>query len=109
MDQHPILYTAVYDDIETALAQLEVLEDQQNRQFIVDYVATVLECHDGKSRVVEQVGDPLPAEQLRSAARELSDGQAAIVVLGESTVERGLDAAAARAAKKIKHAFRIGR
>ena len=109
MDQHPILYTAVYDDVETALAQLEALEYQHEREFIGDYAATVLECHDGKSRVVEQVGDPLPAEQLSNAARDLVDGQAAIVVLGESTVERGLDAAAARTTEKIKHAFHIGR
>jgi hypothetical protein len=109
MDQHPILHTAVYDDVDAALAELELLEHQHEQEFIGDYAATVLEWRDGNSRVVAQVGDPLSPEQLSNAAHELADGQFAVVVLGEATVERGLDAAVARAGEKIKHRLRIGR
>jgi hypothetical protein len=107
-----VLYTAVYDDVDAALADLAVLEQLHKAQMIGRYDAAVVDTKDGEPHIVKRVDRPavrvipewlgsgaLARRELHDAARALDTGQAALIVVGEPTLAKGFEKAVTRAAK----------
>jgi hypothetical protein len=116
MDDNMVLYTAVYDGVEDALEDLDGIEEMHKDAIIGKYDAAVIDQENGKPHVVKRMDRPrirvipealgsgtLPSKELKAAAAELSGSQAALVVAGEPTIEKGFDKAVTRASKVVKH------
>jgi hypothetical protein len=112
------LYTAVYEDKEAALDDLDVLDGLHEHELVGRYDAAVIANVDGDPHIVMRVDRPsireipelfgagtLRRHELHEAARRLDAGQAALVVVGEPTLEEGFDEAAAHAARVVKQRF----
>ena len=110
-----VLYTAVYDDIDAALADLAALEQLHKAKMIDKYDAAVVDRKDGEPHIVKRVDRPavrvipewlgsgtLARRELHDAARALDAGEAALLVVGEATLAKGFERAVARAAKTAK-------
>ncbi len=117
-DQDMLVCTAVYTNVDEALADLDALEDAHDAQFVGHYDAAVIENEEGKPRIVRRRDRPrtraipelfgagsLPRKQLKEAAAELSSHHAGLVAVGEPTLEAGFDKAVTRAAKVVKNSF----
>lgn len=89
------------DDVNSALADLDVLGDLHDDELIGKYDAAVIDQDEGKPHIVKRVDHPridvlpelvgtgaLPRGQLRDAAKELDPGEAALLVVGEPTLEK---------------------
>ncbi len=113
--EHTVLYTAVYNDIDAALADLGALEQLHKAERIGSYDAAVVDKKDGEPHVVKRVDRPavrvipewlgsgtLARRELHDAARALEPGEAALIVVGEPTLESGFKKAVTRAAKTAK-------
>ena len=111
-------YVAVYDDVNSALADLEAFEDLHDDDVIGKYDAAVIDQEQGKPKIVKRVDHPridvlaelvgrgaLPSGELKNAAKELDPGQAALIFVGEPTLEKAFDEAVTRANKVAKQAF----
>ena len=118
MSQNAMLYTAVYDDAVSALADLDAFEQLHSQQFLGDYDAAVVDKEDGQPHIVRRVDRPrihvipellgagtLKRKELHQFAEALGENEAALVVVGEATLEAGFDQAVTHAAKKIEHEF----
>jgi hypothetical protein len=79
------------------------------------YDAAVIDQEDGKPHVVKRMDRPhirvipewfgggtLPRKDLHDAAEQLTADQAGLIVIGEPTIEKGLDKALTKAAKVVK-------
>lgn len=110
-----VLYTAVYDDVEAAKADLSAFEQLHKAEMVGKYDAAVIDKEDGKPHVVKRVDRPairvipewlgsgaLPRRDLRDAADALGTGQAALTVVGEPTLQRGFEKAITKANKTVK-------
>jgi hypothetical protein len=117
-DNESVLYTAVYDDKETALADLGAFESLHEADFVGRYDAAVIANEGGKPHVIKRADRPsvrvipevfgagkLPRHDLHEAASRLEPGQAGLIVVGEPTVEKGFDKAVTRAATVVKKRF----
>jgi len=106
------------DDVNSALADLDVLGDLHDDELIGKYDAAVIDQDEGKPHIVKRVDHPridvlpelvgtgaLPRGQLRDAAKELDPGEAALLVVGEPTLEKGFDMAVTRANKVAKESY----
>jgi len=75
----------------------------------------VIDQEDGKPHVVKRMDRPhirvipewfgggtLPRKDLHDAAEQLTADQAGLIVIGEPTIEKGLDKALTKAAKVVK-------
>lgn len=115
MAENSVLYTAVYSDVNVALADLETLEDLHEDEVIGKYDAAVVDKENGEPHIVKRVDRPrirvipellgsgtLPRRHLKDAAQELSSDQAALIVIGEPTLEKGFDKAVSKADKIVK-------
>jgi hypothetical protein len=113
--ENTVLYTAVYQDVAAALADLEAFEQLHKVEMIGKYDAAVIDTESGKPHIVkradhpvirlipESLGSgPLPRRELHEAARALDPGEAALIVIGEPTLEKGFEAAVTRAAKTVR-------
>jgi len=109
------LYTAVYGDVTTALADLDALEGLHKDEMIGRYDAAVIDQENGKPHIVKRMDRPrvrvipegfgggtLPRKELKEAAQELNSNQAGLIVVGEPTIEKGFDKAVTGAAKIVK-------
>jgi uncharacterized membrane protein len=109
---------AVYDDVDSALADLETFGDLHDVDLIGKYDAAVIDQEDGKPHIVKRVDRPriqvlpelvgggaLPRGQLHDAAKGLDPGQAALIVVGEPTLEKGFDKAVTATNKVVKESF----
>ena len=107
-----VLYTAVYGDVDAALADLAAFEQLHKAQVIGKYDAAVVDSKDGEPHVVKRVDRPavrvipewlgsgtLARRELHDAARALDPGEAALIVVGEPTLAKGFERAVTRAAK----------
>lgn len=114
-DESTIVYTAVYDDKNAALADLEALEELHDRDLLGKYDAAVIDKENGKPHIVKRVDKPayrvvpelfgggaLPRKELHQAAEELTGHEAGLIVVGEPTIERAFDKAVTGAAKVVK-------
>lgn len=113
-----VAYVAVYDDVNSALADLDVLGEMHDDELIGKYDAAVIDQDEGKPHIVKRVDHPrinvlpelvgagaLPRGQLRDAAKKLDPGEAALLVVGEPTLEKGFDKAVTRANKVAKESY----
>ena len=118
MSETTMLYTAVYDSVDAALTDLDALKRLHDEELIGKYDAAVIDQEDGRPHIVKRVDRPafriipelfgggaLPRGDLHTLAQELSGAEAALVAVGEPTIERGLDKAVTNAAKIAKRSF----
>jgi hypothetical protein len=110
------LYTAVYSNVDDALADLEAVKKLQKDELIGNYDAAVVQDKDGKPTIVKRLDHPavriipetfggghLKRKELMDAAKELSGNEAGLILVGEPTLEKAFDKAVTRAIKTVKH------
>ena len=110
-----VVYAAAYETVEAALADLDAIEQAHKDEMIGQYDAAVIDKEDGKPHVVKRMDRPhirvipewfgggtLPRKELHEAAEQLTADQAGLIVIGEPTIEEGLDRALTKAAKVVK-------
>ena len=115
-DDNMLLYTAVYDDVSSALADLSAIEQLHQDELIGKFDAAVIDQENGKPHIVKRLDRPrvrvipeafgggtLPRKELHEAATALSASEAGLIVVGEPTIEKGLDKAITGAARVVKH------
>ncbi len=114
-DDNMRLYTAVYDDLSTALADLSAVQQLHKDELIGKVDAAVIDQENGKPHIAKRFDRPrirvipeafgggtLPRKELHDAAQELSASQAGLIVVGEPTIEKGVDKAITGAARIVK-------
>ena len=90
--ENAVLYTAVYNDVDAALADLDALEQLHKAGMIGNHDAAVVDKKDGEPHVVKRVDRPavrvipqwlgsgtLARRELHDAARALDAGQLHLV------------------------------
>jgi len=110
-----VIYAAAYETVAAALADLEAGEQLHRDKMIGVYDAAVIDKENGKPRIAKRADRPgirvvpewfgggtLPNKELREAAEQLTAGEAGLIVVGEPTIEKGLDRALTRATKTVK-------
>jgi hypothetical protein len=113
--EEAVLYAAVYNDVDSALADLETFEQLQKAKVIGKYDAAVIDQEEGKPHIVKRADHPrmqviaewfgagkLPRRELDEAAQALDSGQAELVVIGEPTLQKGFEQAVTKAANTIR-------
>ena len=112
------LYTAVYESVPPALADLDAIEELHKDEMIGKFDAAVIDQEGGKPHIVKRVDRPrariipelfgggtLPRKELKEAAMELTSDEAGLIVIGEPTIEKGFDKAVTGAAKVVKRSL----
>lgn len=112
-----IVYAAAYGTVEAALADMNNIETMSEDELIGRYDAAVIDRgnYNGKPRIVQRLdrrfyrvipewfgGGSLPRKELYEAAAHLMLDQAGLIVVGEPTIEQGLDRALTKASKVVK-------
>jgi len=110
-----MIYAAAYETADAALADLDAIEQLHKEQMIGQYDAAVIDKQDGKPHVAKRMDRPhirvipewfgggtLPRKELHEAAEQLTASQAGLIVVGEPTIEQGLDKALTKAGKVVK-------
>jgi hypothetical protein len=110
-----VLYTAAYESVSAALADLDVIEQLHKDKMIGSLDAAVIDKENDKPHIVKRVDRPrvrvipewfgggtLPRKELHEAAGELTASDAGLIAVGEPTIEKGLDKALTGAAKVVK-------
>jgi len=110
-----VIYAAAYETADAALADLDAVEQLHKDQMIGQYDAAVIDKENGKPHVAKRMDRPhirvipewfgggtLPRKELHEAAEQLTASQAGLIVVGEPTIEQGLDKALTKAAKVVK-------
>jgi hypothetical protein len=113
--EEAVLYAAVYNNVDSALADLEAFEQLQKAKVIGKYDAAVIDQEEGKPHIVKRADHPrmqvipewfgagkLPRGELHEAAQALDAGQAELVVIGEPTLQKGFEQAVTKAANTIR-------
>ena len=112
------LYTAVYESVPPALADLDAIEELHKDEMIGKFDAAVIDQEEGKPHIVKRVDRPrmriipelfgggaLPRKELKEAAMELTSEEAGLIMIGEPTIEKGFDKAVTGAAKVVKRSL----
>ena len=116
-DKEPMMvYAAAYETVDDALADLDVIEQLHKDEMIGKFDAAVIDKEDHQPRIIKRMDRPhirvipewfgggtLPRKELKEAAEQLTADQAGLVVVGEPTIEKGMDKALTKAAKVVKH------
>ncbi len=110
-----LVYAAAYDTADAALADMDAVEQLHKDKMIGKFDAAVIDQQDGKPHIVKRMdrsrmraipemfgGGTLPRKELKEAAEVLTGNQAGLIVVGEPTIEKGLDQALTGAAKVAK-------
>ena len=118
MADNTMLFTAVYNDKATALSDLGAVEQLHKDKMIGKYDAAVIDKENGKPHIVRRADHPgirvipevfgggaLPRKELHEAAQELTSGDAGLVVVGDMTLDKGLDKAMSSAVNVVKRSF----
>ena len=113
--EEAVLYAAVYADVDSALADLEVFEQLHKAKVIGKYDAAVIDKVEGKPHIVKRAEHPriqvipewfgagkLPRRELHEAAQELDSAEAELVVIGEPTLQKGFEQAVTKATNTIR-------
>ena len=115
-DKKPtVVYAATYGSVSAAETDLGAIEALHKDKVIGSFDAAVIDQEDGKPHVVKRMDRPhirvipewfgggtLPRKDLHDAAEQLTADQAGLIVIGEPTIEKGLDKALTKAAKVVK-------
>jgi len=117
-DDNMLLYAAVYDDVSIALADLSAVEQLHQDELIGKFDAAVIDQENKKPHIVKRLDRPrirvipevfgggtLPRKELHDAATALSASRAGLIVVGEPTIEKGLDKAITGAARVVRHSI----
>ena len=112
------LYTAVYESVPPALADLDAIEELHKDEMIGKFDAAVIDQEEGKPHIVKRLDRPrmrvipelfgggaLPRKELKEAAMELTSEEAGLIMIGEPTIEKGFDKAVKGAAKVVKRSL----
>ena len=110
-----LLYAAAYETVDAALADMDSVEQLHKDKMIGKFDAAVIDQEDGKPHIVKRMdrsrlraipemfgGGTLPRKELKEAAVVLTGNQAGLIVVGEPTIDKGLDKAFTGAAKVVK-------
>ncbi|MBV8463251.1 MAG: hypothetical protein JO368_08160 [Acidimicrobiales bacterium] len=119
--ENAVLYTAVYDDPAAARDALAAFEELHKAELIGRYDAAVIDEQDGKPHIVERADHPaievipewfgkgaLPRRELHEAANELNSSEAALIVVGEPTLDKAFAKAVKKAARTVKRDVNAG-
>ena len=111
-----VLYSAVYDDVSAARADLDAFEQLHKAQMIGKYDAAIIDQEYGQPHIVKRIdhpavrvipewfgSGPLPRRELHDVARGLDQREAALIVVGEPTLEQGWDRAVTHTVRAMKH------
>lgn len=117
-NQNLTLYAAVYPSVTDAQADLDAIEELHKEELIGKYDAAVIDQKDGKPHIAKRKNRPrmeiipeafgggaLPRKELKEAAQALTSDQAGLIVVGEPTIEKGVDKAVKKASKVVKHSL----
>ena len=98
----PWVRRSAYETVETALADLDAIEQLPKDEMIGQYDAAVIDKEGGKPHVVKRTDRPrirvipewfgggtLPRKELHEAAEQLTADQAGLIAVGEPTIEKG--------------------
>src|SRR5271166_5289131 len=111
-------YIAVYESVDLAKADLDALEQLHKNDLVGTFDAAVVDREGGKPHIVKRMARPmvrvipdwfggdsalLPYDELHEAAADLSASEAALVVVGEPTLDKAFDKAVTHATKTLKH------
>jgi hypothetical protein len=112
------LYVAIYDGVDSAEADLEAIEQLHKDDLIGTFDAAVVDRENNRSHIVKRLARPmvqvipdvfgddyamLPYDELHDTADQLSASQAALIVIGEPTIDKAFDKAVTHATKTLKH------
>ena len=110
-----VLYAAVYDDVNGALADLKSFQQLHEDEVLGNYDAAVIDKEDGKPHIVKRADSPsahvipewfgggtLRRRELHDAAEALGPDQAELLVVGDPTLEKGFAKAVTSAANATK-------
>jgi hypothetical protein len=117
-DNNSIGFTAVYDDVDSAMADLNALDKLHDDKVVGKYDAAVVDLEDGNPHIVKRVDNPrinvlpelvgkgaLPSGEVKEAAKGLGQGQAALIFVGDPTLDKAFEQAVTRATKVAKQEF----
>lgn len=112
------VYTAVYSSADTAVADLGTIEQLHTDMLVGAFDAAVVHKENGKPHIVKRMDRPrvqvipevfgggrLPRKGLKDAASELTSSEAGLIVIGQPTIEKGIDEALKGGAKVVKHSM----
>jgi hypothetical protein len=118
MADNSIGYVAVYDDVNSALADLDALGQLHDADVVGKYDAAVVDQENGKAHIVKRVDNPrisllpelvgkgaLPSGKLKDTANELDPGEAALIFVGDPTLDKAFDKTVTHANKVAKQEF----
>jgi hypothetical protein len=118
MADNTVLYTAIYDNLDDALDDLNALEMLHEDDMVGRFDAAVIDQENGQPHIAKRLDRPrirvipeefgsgaLPRKELKDAARELGPKQVGLLVVGEPTLEKGFDQAVTKADKVIKRSL----
>ena len=110
-----LLYAAAYETLDAALADMSTVEQLHKDKMIGKFDAAVIDQQDGKAHIAKRMdrsvlrvipewfgGGTLPRKELKEAAALLTANHAGLIVVGEPTIDKGLDKAFTGAAKVVK-------
>jgi uncharacterized membrane protein len=121
-DRDLALYVAVYNDVDSAKTDLDAIEALHKQELVGTFDAAVVDKESGKPHIVKRMARPmvkvipdvfgddralLPYDELHEAASELNASEAALVVLGEPTLDKAFDKAVTHASKTLKHVMNV--
>ena len=114
-DNQMLLYAAAYETVDAALADLDAVAQLHKDKMIGKFDAAVIDQQDAKPHIVKRMdrsrmraipemfgGGTLPRKKLQEAAEVLTANTSGLIVVGEPTIEKGVDQALTGAAKVAK-------
>jgi hypothetical protein len=115
MADNSIGFTAVYDDVDSAVADLDALGKLHDDKVVGKYEAAVVDLENGEPHIVKRVDNPrvnvlvgkgaLPSGKVKDAAKGLGQGQAALIFVGDPTLDKAFEQAVTRAKKVARQEF----
>jgi hypothetical protein len=113
--QNAVLYAAVYNGADAALADLGAFQRLHKDEMLGKYDAAVIDKENGKPHIVKRADSPsisvipewlgsgtLGRKELHEAAQALGPDEAELIVVGDPTLEKGFEKAVTRAARTAK-------
>jgi len=114
-----VLYVAVYESVALAKADLEAIEQLHKDDLIGTFDAAVVDKEKGKPHIVKRMARPmvqvipdvfgddydalLRYDELHDAAAALNASEAALIVVGEPTLDKAFEKAVTHATKTLRH------
>lgn len=116
------LYVAIYENVDAAEADLGAIEQLHKEDLIGTFDAAVVDRENDRPHIVKRMARPmvkvipdvmgddyalLPYDELHDTAAQLSTSEAALVVVGEPTLDKAFDKAVTHASKTLKHVIDV--